>query len=69
MAKSNSGKFWLILDLRYVNKNAYKNKTKFDDWKIMEEDLGKEAFLFKFDIKQGYHHININENHQNFLGF
>ena len=35
----------------------------------MEEYLEKEGCLFKLDIKQGYHHININENYQEFLGF
>ena len=25
--------------------------------------------MFKFDIKQGYHHIEVDKEHQKFLGF
>ena len=52
-----NGKKRLILDLRHVNKHVYKDKIKFDDWKTMEDFVVKQGFLFKFDIKQGYHHI------------
>ena len=27
------------------------------------------AFLYKFDISQAYHHIDIDENHQKYLDF
>ena len=43
----------------YVDKHKYKDKTKFGDWKIMEEYLENEAFLFILDIKQGHCHISI----------
>ena len=33
---SKNGKERLILDLRHVNKHVYKQKIKFDDWKVME---------------------------------
>ena len=60
----------LILDLRYVNTHVYKDKIKFEDWKCFEHYLeGKKGYLFKFDLKNGYHHIDIFEPHQKFLGF
>ena len=60
----------LILDLRNVNTHVYKDKIKFQDWKCFEHYLeGKEGYLFKFDLKNGYHHIDIFEPHQKFLGF
>ena len=31
--------------------------------------FNKEDFLFKFDQKSGYHHLNIFEPHQKYLGF
>ena len=65
----NSGKKRLILDLRYVNQHIFKDSIKFDDLKVMEQYLNPNDFMFKFDIKQGYHHINIFEPHQKFLGF
>ena len=65
----NSGKKRLILDLRYVNEHIFNDSVKFDDLKVMEQFLNPNDFMFKFDIKQGYHHINIFEPHQKFLGF
>ena len=59
----------LILDLRHVNHFIYKDRIKFDDWKIMEQFVHKGDFFFKFDIKQGYHHVDIWEGHQKYLGF
>ena len=67
---NSSGKKRLILDLRYVNTHVYKDKIKFEDWKCFEHYLEvKEGYLFKFDLKNGYHHIDISEPHQKFLGF
>lgn len=59
----------LILDLRYVNSHVRKNSIKFDDWKVMQHYMEKGAFMFKFDIKQGYHHVDIHEGSQMYLGF
>ena len=59
-----------MLDLRYVNTHVYKDKIKFEDWKCFEHYLeGKKGYLFKFDLKNGYHHFDIFEPHQKFLGF
>ncbi|XP_057299732.1 uncharacterized protein LOC130630297 [Hydractinia symbiolongicarpus] len=66
---TKGGKSRLILDLRYLNQHIYKEKVKFEDWKVVREFLTAQGYMFKFDIKQGYHHIDISEEHQNFLGF
>ena len=64
------GKKRLILDLRYVNSHVYKDKIKFKDWKCFGHYLeGKRGYLFKIDLKNGYHHIDIFEPRQKFLGF
>ena len=65
----NGEKLRLILDLRLVNGHVYKDKIKFDDWKIMEHFLEQGGFGFKFDISQGYHHIDIHPDFQKYLGF
>ena len=59
----------LILDLRYVNQHVYKDKIKFEDWKIAKQLISQNGYMFKFDIKQGYHHIDILDEHQEYLGF
>ena len=35
----------------------------------MEQFLNPHEYMFKFGIKQGYHHINIHKPHQKFLAF
>ena len=63
----SSGKKRLILDLRYVNMHLYKDKIKFDDWKCFENYLlANKGYLFKFDLKNGYHQIDI---YRLFLGY
>ena len=69
VSENGSQKLRLILDLRYVNKHVFKDKIKFDDWKIMQDFLEPTDLLFKFDTRQGYHHIDIDEQHQKYLGF
>ena len=59
----------LILDCRHINKYIFKEHVKFDDWKVMLDYVRKGGYMFKFDIKQGYHHIEINSEHTTFLGF
>ena len=65
----NSGKKRLILDLRYVNKHIYKERIKIEDLRLIEQFLNPHEYMFMFDIKQDYHHIDIHKSHQNFLGF
>jgi len=69
VAKNSCGKLRLILDLRYVNRHVFKETVKFDDWKCFEKYIEKNGFLYKFDLKQGYHHIDIFQEHQKYLGF
>ena len=69
VSENGSQKLRLILDLRYMNKHVFKGKIKFDNWKIIQDFLEPIDLLFKFDISQGYHHIDIDEQHQKYLGF
>ena len=66
----SSGKKHLILDLRYVNMHLYKDKIKFDDLRCFKNYLlANKGYLFTFDLKNGYHHIDIFDSHQTYLGF
>lgn len=64
-----NGKKRLILDLRYVNKHFIKQRVKYEDWKVALSYFQKGAFMISFDLKSGYHHIDIYPDHQTFLGF
>ena len=66
-----NGKKRLTLDLRHVNFFVKKSKIKFEDAKSFLECLVASpcAWVCSFDIKSGYHHIDIFESDQQFLGF
>ena len=49
----SSGKKRLILDLRFVNKQVWKEKVKFEDLKVALNYFDKGHFMFSFDIKRG----------------
>ena len=60
----------LILDLRYVNNHLFRDKTKFDDSNCFQNYLeSNKGYLFKFDPKSGYYHVETFEKPQTYLGF
>jgi len=56
----------LILDLRHVNKHIWKEKLKFEDIINACVYLPFVHFMLKFDLKSGYHYIDILQEHQTF---
>lgn len=65
----NKNKKRLILDLSRLNKYVKYEKIKFEDWKTALDYFEKGFYCIKFDLKSGYHHIDIAEEYQNYLGF
>ena len=69
----SSGKKRLTLDLRHVNFFVKKSKITFEDAQCMLNlIIGKSPsnlWAYSFDIKSGYHHVEIYPTHQRFLGF
>ena len=65
----SSGKLCLILDLRFVNQFLWKEKVHFEDWNIAISYFNRGDFLFTFDLKSGYHHVEIFPEHTKFLSF
>jgi hypothetical protein len=49
----------LILDLSILNLSIKKEKVKFEDWKIAVQYFERDAFMFKFDLKSDYFHLDI----------
>ena len=68
VATQPRGKKRLILDLRYVNSHVYKQATKFEDWRTAFPFFDAGSYFTKFDLKSGYHHLDIFSQHQSFLG-
>ena len=69
VAFSSAGKPRLILDLRFVNNHLIKEHITFDDWRVFEQFVAPSGYLFKFDFRKGYHHVDIFPDHQLFMGF
>ena len=63
------GKKRLIIDLRHVNHHIFKSKFRCEDISITKEVLKPGDFMFSFDLKSGYHHVDIFKDHQKFLAF
>lgn len=66
---SKSGKKRLILDLRHIKKCIFKNKFRCEDISIVKEILNPGDFMFSFDLKSRYHHVEISPEHRRFLSF
>ena len=67
----SNGKKRLILDLRYPNSFVKNFTIKFEDAKTMLNSFidHSQNWFYSFDIKSGYHHIDIFPPDQDFLGF
>ena len=52
------GKRRLILDLRHVNKFIPKVKFKMEDSRTFLNYVHSPGYMFKFDMKSGYHHVS-----------
>ena len=69
VSTNRSGKCRLILDLREVNKHLDYLPVKYDDLKIIKQYLEPTSYMFSFDLKSGYHHVEICSPHCKYLGF
>ena len=69
VSTNSSGKKRLILDLRKVNLHVWKEKVKYEDLKTARLYLDIHKYMFTFDLKSGYHHIEIFHEHTDYLGF
>jgi hypothetical protein len=59
-----SGKERLVLDLRHVNKFVDKQKVKFQGVKEAMVYTNYSKYAIQFDLKSGYHHLEIHPEHQ-----
>ena len=64
-----SGKKHLILDLSYVNQFLYKCTFHCEDLSLVKEILNPGDFMFTFDLKSGFHHVEIFPEHRKYLSF
>ena len=69
VAFGKSGKPRLVLDCRHVNPCLHLFKVKFEDVKVAEKVFQPFCYVFTFDLKSTYHHIDIATRYKTYLGF
>ena len=62
-------KLRLVIDLRHVNQFLVKTKFKYDDLRSLSQIVEENSWFFTFDLKSGFHHVDIHQDHQKYLGF
>ena len=63
MVINSEGKLRLVLNLKHLNQCLRKDKFKYEDLRVALLMFQKDDLLFKFDLKSGYHHVDIFEVH------
>ena len=66
---NTEGKKRLVVNLRFLNQYLLKEKFKYEDLRTAMFLFQKGDFLITFDLKSGYHHIDIHKQHWTYLGF
>ncbi|XP_069104365.1 LOW QUALITY PROTEIN: uncharacterized protein [Argopecten irradians] len=69
VAYNRAGKARLVLDCRHINVFLHKFKFKYEDTVEARDMFNVGDFLYTFDLKSAYHHIEIYPDHRGFLGF
>ncbi|XP_044180060.1 uncharacterized protein LOC122961513 [Acropora millepora] len=69
VVQQSCGKCRLILDLSYLNRFIWKQSVRFEDIRTVFDLFQSGYFFFTFDLKFGYHHVEIFPDHRQYLGF
>ena len=64
-----TGKQRLVLDLRYINQYLPDRKFNYEGLSHVPSLFRRGDFFSTFDLKSGYHHVDIHEDCWSYLGF
>ena len=59
----------LGVNLWHVNQYRWKQKFKYEDLRVAMTMFSKGELMFTFDLKSGYHQVEIVKHYKRFLGF
>ena len=59
VVESSGGKKRLVINLRHLNKFLWKQKFKYEDLRVAMLLFERGDYLISFDLKSGYHHVDI----------
>ena len=54
------------MNLRHVNRSLWKQKFKYEDLRVVMMLFSPGEWLFSFNLKSGYHHIDVAQKHRVF---
>ena len=63
VVESSSGKKRLVINLRHLNRLLWTQKFKYEDLRVAMLLLERGDYMFSFDLKSGYHHVDIAKEH------
>ena len=69
VVSNTAGKLQLVLNLRYLNQFLHLVRFKYEDLHIAALMFEANEYLFKFNLKSGYYHVDIHPDYFHFLGF
>ena len=69
VVENSSGKKRLVINLKYLNLYLWKDKFKYEDMRAAMMYFEKGNFMCTFDLKSGYHHVDMHPKSQTYLGF
>ena len=69
VVESSFGKKRLVVNLSYANQFLCKQKFKYEDLRTALLMFENDDLMFTFDLKSGYHHIDICPTQWTYLGF
>ena len=69
VVQQSSGKCRLILDLSFLNRFVWKQSVRYEHIHTVFDLFQSGYFFFTFDLKSGYHYVEIFPDHRQYLGF
>ena len=69
VVSNSAGKLRLVLNLRYLNQYLHVLTFKYEDLRVAALLFDVDEYLFKFDLKSGYQHVDIHPDYHTYLGF
>ena len=69
VVQNSIGKKRLVINLRYLNRHLWKQRFKYEDLRTAMLLFKQGDYMFSFDLKSGYHHVDIADIHHTYLGF
>ena len=69
VAHNEGYKLRLVLDARHINPHLYKFKHKYEDAVTARQLFNKGNWVFSYDLKSAYHHLQFFPADRMYLGF